>query len=302
MKKFLKWFYSFSDNLFKTLVSMISALLFSRLKTNVFIRNIRNGISDPGECYILGNGPSLVEELKNEELFRFCQNVFAVNSFVTSESFLKIKPAHYFYIDPDLWRDNVQEKLIRDRNQILDRLVEVTKWKMFFYVPWDAYRNKAFKNKFINHEFIIVVPINITPVGGYTRIAHFLYNLNLGMPRPQNVLIASIFTSINLGFQNINVLGCDHSWLENIRVNDSNQLCIRDVHFYDSSSVKLIPWTKDRENNVYKLHEALKFFMDTFYSHHLVQRYAESCNTKVINLTQGSYIDAYPRGRLSSFN
>ena len=51
------------------------------------------------------------------------------------------------------------------------------------------------------------------------------------MPFSQNVLVAAIYISLNLGYKNIYLLGADHSWAHDVSVNDDNQLCLNDRHF-----------------------------------------------------------------------
>jgi len=298
MKRFFKWIFINVDILFQTVISILSVIFFSKIYTHRKINNLKKYIKNKENCYILGNGPSLrIELIGKEEMLRN-SNVFAINAFAKTELFQLIRPQHYFYIDPDLWRENVPEALVKEREILIEILTKKTDWEMFFYVPWEAYNNCIFKNNFINHKNIVLVPINITPVKGFQKISFFLYKLNLGMPRPQNVLIASIFISINLGFKKIHILGCDHSWIENIKVNHLNQVCIKDEHFYDSTEIKLVPWIKDRDNNVYKMHEVLMFFVHTFYSHHLIREYADFSKTKILNITSNSHIDVYERGIL----
>ena len=116
------------------------------------------------------------------------------------------------------------------------------------------------------------------------------------MPRPQNVLVPSIFNGINMGYNEIIIYGADHSWTENIRINNANQVCLTDSHFYDQEEVSLKPWRKATEGReIYKMYEILWDLSNTFKSYHTLREYADTQGCHIVNKTGGSYIDAFDR-------
>ncbi len=108
------------------------------------------------------------------------------------------------------------------------------------------------------------------------------------MPRAMNVMCASIFLMINLGYREIYLLGADHSWLESFYVNERNQVILGDKHFYGDQSV-VCP---------YSLSKWLQNVSTGFRTHERLSEYANYMGVKVYNATEGSYIDAYERKKI----
>ncbi len=88
--------------------------IFRSLK--VFLHVLRRGHYSPSakkisgfgnnkECYILGNGPSLVKEFAKAEQVLANNVTFVVNNFAKSEYYTKIKPAFYVLLDPVFFDD-----------------------------------------------------------------------------------------------------------------------------------------------------------------------------------------------------
>jgi hypothetical protein len=106
------------------------------------------------------------------------------------------------------------------------------------------------------------------------------------MPCPLNVTNAAIFLMINMRYQDIYLLGADHSWLKEVHVSEQNEVIMGYEHFYGDTSYYKIDST---------LSQWLKTEVKTFESHDMLQRYAVSCDVNVYNSTKGSFIDAYSR-------
>jgi hypothetical protein len=121
-----------------------------------------------------------------------------------------------------------------------------------------------------------------------------LYKSYLGGPPMKNVLIASIYLSINIGFKQINLLGSDHSWTSALIVNEMNQVCLADSHFYDKQSVKQKP-LRHIYGSEYKMHEILRDFALMFEGYHVLNQYANYLGCRVYNKCQNSFIDAFER-------
>ncbi|NJL74615.1 MAG: hypothetical protein HC892_05805 [Saprospiraceae bacterium] len=117
------------------------------------------------------------------------------------------------------------------------------------------------------------------------------------MPRPHNVLIPSLMLAINIGFKEIFVVGADHSWLEELTVNENNEALLHQKHFYDEESSK--PEYMYRQGKrPRKLHEILEKFMLSFRAYFDIREYSESKEVQIWNATPKSYIDAFERNTL----
>ena len=139
---------------------------------------------------------------------------------------------------------------------------------------------------------------NPTPIEGFKNFKHFCFKRGLGIPRPHNVLIPSLMIALNMGFKSIYILGADHSWLSEIKVNNYNQILFSQKHFYNPNNKTekpLIHFSGIQR----KLHELLQVFVWAFSGYFVVNEFAISIGAKILNATPDSYIDAFNRVDLS---
>ena len=113
------------------------------------------------------------------------------------------------------------------------------------------------------------------------------------MPRPRNVLIPSIMEAIGMGYKKVYIAGADHSWTRTLSVDDDNNVVSVQPHFYkeDDREVQRI----NTEYMHHPLHTIMYSFYVAFKSYFTIARYARSRGTEVVNITPGSFIDAFPR-------
>ncbi|NJK83306.1 MAG: hypothetical protein HC912_05290 [Saprospiraceae bacterium] len=114
------------------------------------------------------------------------------------------------------------------------------------------------------------------------------------MPRPHNVLIPALMISLNAGLKNIFIVGADHSWLEELTVNDKNEALLHQKHFYDQASSKQ-DYMYQLGKRPRRLHEILEKFMLSFKAYFDIKEYAISIGASIWNATPVSYIDAFER-------
>jgi len=151
------------------------------------------------------------------------------------------------------------------------------------------------KERFKLNANITVHDFSVYSMETDTKLDYWFYSNFYAAPHIQNVIVGSIFLAINFGFKEINVLGFDHSWFEEVRVNAENQVCLIDRHFYDGDSKPaLVPFYKVF-GGVYKMHEALVTHAKMFLGYHLLNKYAKTGDVKIYNCTEGSYVDAFER-------
>ena len=99
-------------------------------------------------------------------------------------------------------------------------------------------------------------PWTIRQYAGFSTAeeSNAFYKRNLAMPQSQNVLVACLFIAINMRFKQIYLAGADHNWLESLFVNQDNQLCIKEFHFYTEKPNEL------KYQLFYKNHETKEMF------------------------------------------
>jgi len=236
----------------KSLGSIFKVLLRSNFSTS-------NSLAVSESIIIMGNGPSLKNELSEHTTLLKNNTTLAVNFFANTQFYTTIQPNIYLINAPEFWMEEIEERFEKLRT-----------------------------------VFFSVVRFNPIPVEGLSTINHFFFSKNLGMPRPHNVIIPCMMNCINAGYKNIALIGVDHSWLPELSVNEDNVAMLHQKHFYDSNSSKDRPM-KNLERKPRKLHEILEKFYFSFRGYFIVRNYAESRSANIYNCTKGSFIDAFDR-------
>lgn len=268
-------------------------VLFNLLGNNRVVYNDK--LKRKEIMYILGSGPSMNESLKRltcekNEKYEY----FALNDFSVSDYFTICKPVYYIMLDPCYWtsQDKTNENDFNQRLKTFKSLEELTNWDMTVFIPSDVYK-KLFLQKAIKNTHIIFRPFNYS---NFYPTQTYYYNWvlkhNFGVVPVGNVLGGAIYLSINLGYKEIRIIGAEHSWTEDIRVNDQNQVCTIKKHFYGEGTLE--PWLKSNKEP-FKMYEILSSLTNHFKGYVFLNWYAEKIGATVLNCTKGSFIDAFKR-------
>jgi hypothetical protein len=247
-------------------------------------------------CILLGNGPSLKTSLQKHPDFFKQHSLLCVNNFAITKEYSEHKPGYYVMLDPVYWIIDPPEVF---KNAIND-LQEKTTWPLQLFIPRHAAKTQRLINLVKQNSNIHIHYFNYTVFKGFNFVGNWFYKKNLAMPQSQNVLVASLFVAINTGFKTIYLTGADHTWHENLQVNDDNVLCIKDTHFYDQEQkVRLVPFQKDhhtKEN--FTVHEIFTAWAKAFYGYWNLNEYAKYRGVTVYNASEVSFIDAFQRLKL----
>ena len=278
----MKWF----GMLWQSLLSVVKIVLQSKLVTR-----LPGHFSNPDELLILANGPSLKRTVEESADFVRGKTLLAVNFCVTSPMFEQLKPELYLIADPLFWI--VPEK----REQLFRMMAEKTTWDMNFLVPARALKNKEWQPLLAGNPHIKLYIYNTTPIEGFQGFCNWIFSKGWGVPRPHNVLIPSIAMGIRLPFKKIYLAGADHSWLPEITVTDDNVVLMNQKHFYDQNKSKAATVTQENLHSA-RLYTILYHMYVAFKSYFVLEDYARSRGKEVINVTPGSYIDAFKRMKI----
>ena len=256
---------------------------FIQSKCSVALTDCINNLQRPKnkKVRILGNGDSLNESLKdlNNDV-----DYFVVSRHVIHPSFFLLKPKYYIIADPKWWT-------LEDGKCVTQSIFQKTTWPMILFVPWGANMDFVPKSNFVKIQYV-----NSYPYFGDSSNRDYLYDHNLSMPVLQNVIVGAIYCSIYLGYSEIELYGVEHSWTKALRVNDRNEVCILDTHFYDKEKIKEIPFTEyDKNKSSWKFHEVLQAYARMFQSYWDLKEIAERKRVSITNCTPGSFIDAFQR-------
>lgn len=273
-------------------ISEIRALLtVARKSKKASITKIKNSEK---ECYVLGNGPSLKDDL---HIVKSTDTVVVVNKFAVSPKFEELKPEYYVLADPLFFESGVFRPItVTLREEVFKNIKEKTKWNLKILVPTQADKSKLIYQEFTDYDNIEVYTFNNIPIQGSDEFRFRFYEKAKAMPAAQNVLVAALYCCIFLNFKQIYVLGADHSWHEDIFINEKNQVCLVDKHFYDDGTQAKTgkPW-KRRDHSIYKMSEILAVLSKMFRGYDQLKIYSEKKNIKITNKSSKTYIDAFER-------
>jgi hypothetical protein len=248
------------------------------------------------ECVILGNGPCLTKDLDSCRDFILKRKKLCVNLFAFSKEYEPVKPEYYVLAAPEFWMKNPIELHEIQRTKLAQSICEKTEWNMTLLIPFEAKHSK-FESTIKANTKIKVIYFNSTPVEGLYFFSKFLFKMNLGMPRPHNVLIPTIFLSMNLGFKNIFIFGADHSWHEEIKVDQSNNVTLNHQHFFDSNETRFAMYKLGGQE--YHIHDIFRKLHFAFKGYFVLENYAGYLGAKIKNASSKSYIDAFEKIDLS---
>ena len=144
---------------------------------------------------------------------------------------------------------------------------------------------------------IHVVFYNSNTVDKSSYFSSFAYKHQLGMPKMQNVMVASIMLGLLMKYSVIELYGVEHNWLPNLYVGEDNLVYLKNEHFYDKDNVKPKPQKDIQHLDEYPLYLNIQHYARMFQSYWEIKKYVESNNikTEIINMTKGSFIDAFKR-------
>jgi len=296
LKKRIKIIFRVFNDILNSLISIVKVVVLSGFYPKVKKIDLDN----IEECYVLGNGPSLETAIKSDVKFFSKKHLMVVNNFALTDYYAELKPRFYIFADPSYWITDANTDVIELRDKIFDIILKKTSWKIHVLIPYDGFKKRILQDRLKENAFIKIVYYNSCSVEGFSFLKKNLYKQNLAMPGAQNVLIAAIFLSMNIGFKRIGILGADHSWIENMIVNFENQVCLTDRHFYDMHNSNVKPWLKI-SGEPYKMHEILHDLSNAFKRYHELKLYGDSIGVEIINFTKRSHIDAFKRKDISKY-
>lgn len=245
--------------------NVMSDLLFAtRLDIQKYTRkNARFRNHHKGErCFILGTGPSLNNLTTHQVSTLKNEVIFGVNSLYKAQVADTITPKYYTLIDNIYWG--------RSSHTFGEVYSKYSDNPPTFITD---VRAKDFVEK--SADSILLYAKNY-PI----KKARFDLTGNISIT--MNVVGFCILTAMYMGFDEVYLLGCDY-----------NSFCSRaPTHCYDDGDEQKNP-------NPQNLSFYLKYYHLTTEFHYLIQRTARANGIKIINLTDGSLLDAYPSGKVT---
>lgn len=272
-------------------LSLLGRPLFYQIQFQYFRNEFKRTKQNKRLC-LLGNGPSfsLIEEhIDKLKDYDFC----AVNLSVNTDLFFILKPKMLVMVDMIFWMQPKLEKIKKAWENI-----QRINWDIQIFIPYN-FPNQM-KKEFERNGHVTVCRYANNNWEPETRSANFLkmwlYKKGLVSPNGTNVSIAAIYTAILNGYKEINLLGVEHSWMNDIKVNEHNEVVLIDRHYYGNTEHVWL----DYEGNPIKLRDFLESQLATFTGHMYLRDFANYMHIQIINRTKNSYIDAYEKKNLDN--
>ena len=280
----------FLSELFASLLSLLKVVIRGRYATQLPARQ-------QPVCSVLGNGPSLKESLAEQLDFIRQTEIVCVNNFAHAEVFAQLRPQDYIISDPNYFLFTEQTIDRDDIRQTLTIFLTRVDWPMILYVPHFAKGSYLLRQIEQGNSTIRVVYFNYTVVRGFRWLVYWLYSKGLGMPQAQTVIIAALTLMINRKFDQIYLFGADTSWHEEIRLNEQNQLLIKQIHFYDKpKDITHQPVYSDAQRQrTFSMASQFLSLHKVFRGYEVLRDYADHKGVKILNASAKSYIDAFER-------
>jgi hypothetical protein len=256
---------------------------------------------------ILGSGPSLGNSLRAVPADRLRGvDLLCVNDFYKEPSFGELRPAMLAIADPAYWDDRCLEEY---GGPLVSALATID-WKLKLLLPARARGTRL--HAALQERALDFALFPTASTRGHAWLESALFSAQLGMPRPQNVLVAAVALGMWAGYRELAVVGADHSWHQEIDIDDANTLFASARHNY-SASVHPQPFLKPagmwkyREgrplarSDVFSMREILLAWAAMHDSYERLARLAQRRGIRVFNCSTLSFIDAFERRALADF-
>ena len=253
--------------------------------------------SQKEKIYVLGNGPSLRESLRVGIKILKQNDLICVNYFSQSDMFENLKPKYYVVLDPHFTDKNSVEK----QNCILTvkRINEKTTWELIIFIPdfmkeWSYFKeitNPYVKIIYFKTDCIDFLEDEMIEFKLAMDNRFFLKGCGI------TVLHAAIYLSLTLGYRKVYIIGADHSWHVDVRVDQNdNSLLSNYSHFYEEKR----DWSRQSAFHGFSMTSLFESWVSVFKGHEKLKRYADFCKSEIYNASELSWIDIYERKKLGS--
>jgi hypothetical protein len=277
----------FFQDLYGSLSGFAKVILISKFK-------IKLPEAKGTDCVVLGNGPSLKKTILEYKEVLVKMPLLCVNNFATSPEFHELKPCYYVILDPGFFIQKQRPDIVATFNELKNN----TNWHVDLFVPYLYRKDVDIQALQKANSFVKLSFFNYTVVKGFDFIAFKLFRNNLAMPQFYNVLGASAFLGINMGYKNVWLVGADHSWFKDIYVNEDNHLTRKDHHFYDTNEPPFITVNDPVTGKIQKQGAFFHALYRIFESYYLLDNYALTRKCSIYNASEVSYIDAFERKKM----
>ena len=272
---------------------LIAAVFYSAFKFKK-VSGIAWEYNDYKKTILLGNGPSLKDDIEKVIEESKESEVYVLNYFAVTNYFLKIKPEYYVLTDRMFWSQNANEDIKKDNEELYFHLDKVD-WRMNLICPesgfeWISNRLRANKN-------IKVLKVHSVNIEFKTeKINLFALNKNFITPHFINGLVMVLWHAIYKNSIDIEIYGADFSLFKEYYIDQkTNDLYTSASHFYKNTKAQDNASFKYPNETKKMLHTRLYQQWSSFYQMYLLSKIAKMKQIKITNLSSNSFLDSFER-------
>jgi hypothetical protein len=273
--------YSFFIYFVKNFKDILIFLYGSFCLLRKYSSDLRYRKSNIGVVNVLGNGPSCNDTFNHNICSK--EKIMVVNFMALTDYFFKYKPEFYVLIDPDHLKDD-SDKLL-----MLYEALSKVDWSMVLFVPV-SYRRQV--ESLISNNNITIKFININYLPGDNKAVFYLYQKNIATPRFQNVIVACLYASINIGFKEIKLHGVESSEFQMFEINEQNEVLLNTEHSYGNATRNLSNEGKIIKGEFWKYLRLYTFMLEGYSQ---VKSYSDFVGCNIVNYTKKSFIDSFDK-------
>lgn len=250
-------------------------------------------------CILLGNGPSLRENLEKDLPILQSHQCIAVNKFSLSKSFEEIKPCYYTLLDPLFFKTDaqllgVEPQVIQDIQATYDALCSKVFWEMTLFLPAHAHQGRDLKKEVADvNPNIRLVYYKTNNYEG--KSALWFLRKHQGIAGGMNVLHAAMSLALQMNYRKIAIIGADHTWAEQMRFDKE-----RKELYLDDSHVSRVVRRYFSDMKTTMAREAWSLYR-CFEPYQLLGHWATHVGATINNCSSYSYIDEFPFTSLKEF-
>ena len=274
---------------------LIAAVFYSAFKFKK-VSGIAWEYNDFKKTILLGNGPSLKDDIEKVIEESKESEVYVLNYFAVTNYFLKIKPEYYVLTDRMFWSQNANEDIKKDNEELYFHLDKVD-WRMNLICPesgfeWISNRLRANKN-------IKVLKVHSVNIEFKTeKINLFALNKNFITPHFINGLVMVLWHAIYKNSIDIEIYGADFSLFKEYYIDQkTNDLYTSASHFYKNTKAQDNASFKYPNETKKMLHTRLYQQWSSFYQMYLLSKIAKMKQIKITNLSSNSFLDSFERSK-----
>ena len=169
---------------------------------HLFIKAFRPNISNRklllsftnNKSILVGNGPSLRNDIQLIINNRHHRSLYAVNYFALGEFFTLLKPDVYVLTDPIFWRSDTNHEIKSDNSNLFSKFHHVD-WKMLVVCPYEGFSCISSKLKSNTNLSFLYVNSNCSKFSN-DGINILTIKSNISTPIFQNVMILTLWLAI----------------------------------------------------------------------------------------------------------